>query len=287
MNRIRGKTAIVTGATAGIGDACARALAAMGVRVVLTGRRSDRLETLARELAAAGGPKPGAAGDGPSADGGAGRASGSGDMEPITAAFDVRDRAAVDDFAARLERAGVAPDILVNNAGLARGLDTVHEGKHGDWDEMIDTNLKGLLNMTRAILPGMVARNSGHVVNIGSIAGRVIYPKGAVYCATKYAVRAITEGVNVDLVGTRVRMSSVDPGMVETEFSLVRFRGDDARARTVYEGVDPLTAEDIADAVCYVLNTPPHVNVQQMLIMPTMQRSPYVLDRRAAETTKE
>ncbi|MYG81728.1 MAG: SDR family NAD(P)-dependent oxidoreductase [Gemmatimonadetes bacterium] len=271
MNRIRGRTAIVTGATAGIGEACARALAAMGVRVVLTGRRGDRLEALARELATAGN----------------GSTRGSGGMEPITAAFDVRDRAAVDDFAARLGSGGVAPDILVNNAGLARGLDTVQEGKHDDWDEMIDTNLKGLLNMTRAILPGMVARDSGHVVNIGSIAGRVIYPKGAVYCATKYAVRAITEGANVDLVGTRVRMSSVDPGMVETEFSRVRFRGDDARARTVYEGVDPLTPEDVADAVCYVLNTPPHVNVQQMLVMPTMQRSPYVLDRRPAETAKE
>ena len=257
MNRIRGRTAIVTGATSGIGEACARALAGMGVRVVLTGRRGGRLETLARELSAR------------------------------SAVFDVRDREAVDDFAAWLENEGVAPDILVNNAGLARGLDTVHEGKHDDWDEMIDTNLKGLLNMTRAILPGMVARDSGHVVNLGSIAGRMIYPKGAVYCATKYAVRAITEGANVDLLGTGVRMSSVDPGMVETEFSLVRFHGDDARARTVYEGVDPLTPEDIADAICYVLNTPPHVNVQQMLIMPTMQRSPYVLDRRPAEAEKE
>ena len=257
MNRIRGRTAIVTGATSGIGEACARALAGMGVRVVLTGRRGGRLETLARELSAR------------------------------SAVFDVRDREAVDDFAAWLENEGVAPDILVNNAGLARGLDTVHEGKHDDWDEMIDTNLKGLLNMTRAILPGMVARDSGHVVNLGSIAGRMIYPKGAVYCATKYAVRAVTEGANVDLLGTGVRMSSVDPGMVETEFSLVRFHGDDARARTVYEGVDPLTPEDIADAICYVLNTPPHVNVQQMLIMPTMQRSPYVLDRRPAEAEKE
>ena len=257
MNRIRGRTAIVTGATSGIGEACARSLARMGVRVVLTGRRGGRLETLARELAAR------------------------------SAVFDVRDREAVDDFAAWLESEGVAPDILVNNAGLARGLDTVHEGKHDDWDEMIDTNLKGLLNMTRAILPGMVARDSGHVVNLGSIAGRMIYPKGAVYCATKYAVRAVTEGANVDLLGTGVRMSSVDPGMVETEFSLVRFHGDDARARTVYEGVDPLTPEDIADAICYVLNTPPHVNVQQMLIMPTMQRSPYVLDRRPAEAEKE
>ncbi len=263
MNRIRGKTAIVTGATAGIGEACARALAAMGVRLVLTGRRSERLQTLAREIGRAGEP------------------------EPVTATFDVRDRSAVRNFVARLEREGVAPDILVNNAGLARGLNTVQEGSHEDWDEMIDTNLKGLLNMMRAILPGMVERDSGHVVNLGSIAGYVVYPQGAVYCATKFGVRAISQGANIDLLGTRVRMSSIDPGMVETEFSLVRFRGDEERARTVYEGVDPLKAEDIADAVCYVLNTPPHVNVQQMLIMPTVQRSPYAMDRRPAGAEKE
>ena len=263
MNRIRGRTAIVTGATAGIGEACARALAAMGVRMVLAARRSDRLEALAREIAANGAPKP------------------------LTATLDVRNRADVDAFVARLERDGPPPDILVNNAGLARGLDTVQEGSHDDWDEMIDTNLKGLLNMMRAVLPGMVARDSGHVVNLGSIAGRIVYPKGAVYCATKYGVRAITQGANIDLLGTRVRMSSVDPGLVETEFSLVRFRGDEDRARTVYEGVDSLTPEDIADAVCYVLNTPPHVNVQEMLVMPTAQRSPYAMDRRPPAAGKE
>jgi serine 3-dehydrogenase len=263
MNRIRGNTAIVTGATAGIGEACARALAGMGVRVVLTGRRSDRLKALAGEIA---------------------RTSGT---EPVTAVFDVRDRSAVRDFVARLEREGVVPDILVNNAGLARGLHTVQEGSYEDWDEMIDTNIKGLLNMMRTILPGMIERDSGHVVNLGSIAGYVVYPQGAVYCATKYGVRAINQGANIDLLGTRVRMSSIDPGMVETEFSLVRFRGDEDRARTVYEGVNPLKAEDIADAVCYVLNTPPHVNVQQLLIMPTVQRSPYAMDRRAVGAEKE
>lgn len=263
MNRIEGRTAIVTGATAGIGEACARALAKMGARMVLAARRSDRLEALARGIAADGAP------------------------EPLTATLDVRDRAGVDDFVARLERDGPIPDILVNNAGLARGLDTVQEGSPSDWDEMIDTNLKGLLNMMRAVLPGMVARDSGHVVNLGSIAGRIVYPKGAVYCATKYGVRAITQGANIDLLGTRVRMSSVDPGLVETEFSLVRFRGDEGRARTVYEGVDSLRAEDIADAVCYVLNTPPHVNVQEMLVMPTAQRSPYAMDRRPPAGGKE
>lgn len=276
----------MTGATAGIGEACARALAGMGARVVVTGRRAGRLEALARELAGTGdgGPaNPGAEAAG-AGDRTAGGASGT---RHLTATFDVRDRGEVEDFVARLEREGVIPDILINNAGLSRGLDTVHEGKHEDWDEMIDTNVKGLLNVTRAILPGMVARDSGHVVNLGSIAGHVVYPMGNVYCATKYAVRAISEGANIDLVGTRVRMSSVDPGMVETEFSLVRFRGDGERAGTVYEGVDALQAEDIADAVCYVLNTPPHVNIQQMIVMPTMQRSPYVLERRPAGAGKE
>ena len=269
MNRIRGRTAIVTGATAGIGEACARALAAMGVRVVLTGRRGERLEALAGEIARTS------------------ESAHSSVPEPVTAAFDVRDRSAVDDFVARLESDGPVPDILVNNAGLARGLDTVQEGSHEDWDDMIDTNIKGLLNMMRAVLPGMIARDSGHVVNLGSIAGHIVYPKGAVYCATKYGVRAITQGANIDLLGTRVRMSSVDPGLVETEFSLVRFRGDGDRARTVYEGVDSLQAEDIADAVCYVLNTPPHVNVQQMLVMPTVQRSPYAMDRQPVASGKE
>ena len=247
---------MVTGATAGIGEACARSLASMGVRVILTARRRDRLDALAADIAARKGATP-----------------------PLVHALDVRDRAAIEEFTARLAGEGLAVDILVNNAGLARGLDTVQEGVHDDWDEMIDTNIKGLLNMTRAILPGMIERDSGHVVNLGSIAGHWVYPKGNVYCATKYAVRALTEGANVDLVGTNVRMSSVDPGLAETEFSVVRFRGDEARAAGVYEGTKPLVAEDIADAVCYVLNTPPHVNVLHLVMMPTVQRSPYVLAR--------
>ncbi len=256
MNRIRGRTAVVTGATAGIGEACARALAGRGVRVVLTARRRERLDALAAEIA-----ETGAA------------------PEPLVRVFDVRDRPAVDDFAKWLKEEGIEVDLLVNNAGLARGLDTVQEGRHEDWDEMIDTNIKGVLNLTRALLPGMVARDRGHVVNIGSIAGHLVYPKGNVYCATKYAVRALTEAANLDLVGTRVRMSSVDPGLVETEFSLVRFRGDDHRASTVYQGVESLLAEDVADAVCYVVNTPPRVNVLHMVVMPTVQRSPYVIER--------
>lgn len=255
MNRIRGRAAVVTGATAGIGAACARSLAALGARVVLTARRRDRLAALAEDIANECG------------------------VSPFVHALDVRDREAIDEFMAWLEGRELNVDILVNNAGLARGLDTVQDGRHDDWDEMIDTNVKGLLNMTRAILPGMINRDSGHVVNLGSIAGHWVYPKGGVYCATKYAVKALTQGANVDLVGTKVRMSSVDPGLAETEFSLVRFRGDEPRARAVYEGTEPLLAEDIADAVCYVLNTPPHVNVLHLVMMPTVQRSPYVMAR--------
>ena len=205
--------------------------------------------------------------------------AGSSGTEVRTYVLDVRDRAGVIAFADWLEREGVTVDILINNAGLSRGLDTVQEGKDDDWDDMIDTNIKGLLNMTRALLPGMIARDSGHVVNLGSIAGHMVYPRGNVYCATKYAVRALTDAINVDLIGTRVRMSSVDPGMVETEFSLVRFRGDAEQAATVYEGVDSLMPEDIADAILFVLNTRPRVNVLNMLVMPTVQRSPYVMDR--------
>ena len=255
MNRIRGKTAVITGATAGIGEACARTLAEAGAGLVLAARRRERLASLAAEVTGATG------------------------CEVLWRVLDVRDREGVAAFARWLEDEGVAVDILINNAGLSRGLDPLQEGKHEDWDDMIDTNITGLLNVTRALLPGMIARDSGHVVNIGSIAGHMVYPNGNVYCATKYAVRAITDAVNLDLAGTRVRMSSVDPGLVETEFSLVRFRGDEERARSVYQGVDSLMPEDIADAVYYVLNARPRVNVLNMLVMPTVQRSPYVMAR--------
>ena len=246
---------MITGATAGIGEACARTLADAGVHLSLVARRGDRLRALAAELGSAG-------------------------VKVLTHTLDVRDRDRVRNLADRHEEAGVTIDILINNAGLARGLDDLHDGSHEDWDDMIDTNIKGLLNVTRAVLPGMIARDSGHVVNIGSIAGHMVYPKGNVYCATKYAVRALTDATNLDLVGTKVRMSSVDPGLVETEFSLVRFRGDAGRAETVYEGMDSLMPEDIADAVYYVLNARQRVNVLNMLIMPTVQRSPFVVARK-------
>jgi serine 3-dehydrogenase len=195
------------------------------------------------------------------------------------AGVDVRDRPAVLEAVDALVEAGDVPDVLVNNAGLASGLSPVQDGSFDDWDRMIDTNVKGLLNVTRAVLPHMIRLGRGHVVNIGSTAGRWVYPNGNVYNATKFAVRALTEAINIDVVGTPIRVSSIDPGMVETEFSIVRFAGDEDRARKVYEGFQPLRAEDIADAVHYVTSAPPHVNVLEMLVLPTAQRNVYVLHR--------
>lgn len=248
MNRIEGRTALITGATAGIGRACARAFASQGVNLVLVGRRIERLEALAAEL------------------------GGDSGIEVRVRALDVRDREGVIAFAAELTAREVEVDILVNNAGKARGLDPLHEGDLDDWEEMLDTNVKGLLYFSRAFLPGMVERNRGHVINIGSTAGRWTYPRGNVYCGTKYAVVGITEGMNLDLVGTRVRVSSVDPGLVETEFSEVRFHGDTDRAAGVYRGYTPLRPEDVADAVLYVANAPEHVDVFNLTILPTDQR---------------
>lgn len=254
MNRIQGKTVLVTGATSGIGRACAQAFAEKGARLVLAARREARLEEVAEALRAHG-------------------------TVVVTRVLDVRDREDVLLFAEELDGQGLVPDVLVNNAGLASGLSKVHEGDFEDWDRMLDTNVKGLLNVTRAVLPLMVARDAGHVVNIGSIAGRMAYPGGNVYNASKFAVRALNDAMNIDLAGTRIRVSSVDPGAVETEFSEVRFHGDRDQAAKVYEGYQPLTAEDIADAVLYVTNAPEHVNVQSLLIMPTAQRNPYLLHR--------
>jgi serine 3-dehydrogenase len=200
-------------------------------------------------------------------------------IEARADALDVTDRDAVAAYVAGLADAGLVPDILVNNAGKAKGLSTLQEGALDHWDEMIDTNVKGLLYVTRAVLPLMIERDEGHVIHIGSIAGRWVYPKGAVYNATKYAVRALTEAMNIDLLGTKIRVSSVDPGMTETEFSEVRFDGDSDRAATVYAGTQPLTADDVADAVLYVANTPPHVDVLNLVLMPTVQRYPGYVDR--------
>ncbi|HYK83604.1 MAG TPA: SDR family NAD(P)-dependent oxidoreductase [Gemmatimonadales bacterium] len=255
MNRIQGKTILVTGASSGIGEACARRFAAEGATLALWARRGERLERLAADLTQRHG------------------------REVRAAVVDVRDRATVNRVATALIVGGQVPDVLVNNAGLASGLTKIHEGDPEDWDRMIDTNLKGLLNVTRAVLPHMVARGRGHVINIGSTAGHLTYPMGNVYNATKFGVRALTEGMNLDVAGTPIRVSAVDPGFVETEFSEVRFHGDRQRAQAVYQGFKPLTADDVADAIAYIINLPEHVNIPDLIIVPTAQRNVYVVDR--------
>lgn len=255
MSRIRGQLALVTGASSGIGRACARRLAADGAHLALWARRTDRLEALAAELRATG-------------------------VQAQVAGVDVRDRAAVDAAVGALVHDAGAPDILVNSAGLASGMAKLHEGDPADWDRMLDTNVKGLLNVSRAVLPHMVARGTGHVVNLGSTAGHQVYPQGNVYNASKFAVRAINEGMNVDLAGTGVRVSSVDPGYVRTEFASVRFAGDEARAAKVYEGFRPLDPEDVADVIAFVVNLPPHVNILELRLLPAAQRNQYVVDRK-------
>jgi len=249
MGTLAGKKVLVTGASSGIGEACATAFAREGALVIVAARRRQRLDALATRL---------------------GREVG-GAFEAHT--LDVRDRAAVERFAADISHRHGALDILVNNAGLARGLAPLHQGSVEDWEEMIDANLKGLLYVTRAFLPAMVAAGRGHVINIGSIAGHETYPGGNVYCATKHGVTAITRGLAMDLLGTGVRVSSVDPGLVETEFSAVRFRGDEERARAVYTGLQPLTAADVAEAVLFCATRPPHANVRELILVPTAQAS--------------
>lgn len=255
MNRIQGKLVLVTGASSGIGQACARRFAAESADLVLWARREERLERLSRDLAREHG------------------------VTVRHAVLDVRDRPAVEAAVRALLDSTGPPDILVNNAGLAAGLDPVQEGSFEDWDRMIDTNVKGLLNVTRLLLPAMIGAGRGHVINIGSTAGHLVYPRGNVYNATKYAVTALTEAINLDLAGTPLRVSGIDPGFVETEFSVVRFHGDEARAADVYRGFQPLTADDVADAVAYAANLPPHVNVLRLILQPTAQRNAYVVDR--------
>jgi len=256
MNRIKGRLALVTGASSGIGRACARRFASEGANLLLWARRTDRLDALAAELTEAHG------------------------IAVRTAQVDVRRRDAVEAAAAAMIAEGPAPDILLNNAGLAAGMGRAHEGDPDDWDRMIDTNVKGLLYVSRAVVPHMVAHGRGHIVNIGSTAGHWVYPQGNVYNATKFAVRALTEAMSVDLSGTSLRVSSVDPGYVETEFALVRFNGDAGRARKVYEGFQPLTPEDVADVISYVVNLPEHVNILDCIVMSTAQRSQHVVDRK-------
>lgn len=256
MTTLRDRIVFITGASSGIGRAAARAFAREGARILLCARRGDRNEELAGEI----GKEHGV---------------------PVRAfALDVRDQPAVAAAVAGLPPEWAEIDVLVNNAGLSRGLDKLHEGLLSDWEEMIDTNVKGLLYVSRAVIPGMVARGRGHVINIGSIAGHDVYPGGNVYCATKFAVKALSRGLRMDLVTTPVRVSTVDPGMVETEFSLVRFHGDGERAEKVYQNIDPLTPEDVAEAIVFCATRPPHVSVAEMIVMPTAQASPMLAHRK-------
>ena len=239
---------MITGATSGIGRATARVLASDGHHLILTGRRRERLDALRDELTR----------DYPN-----GRF--------LALAFDVRSREAVEDAIASLPPEWQTIGTLINNAGLAVGLEPLHEGNPDDWEHMIDTNIKGLLYVTRAVAPGMAKRRAGHIVNLGSIAGREVYPGGAVYCATKHAVRALSQGMRQDLLPYGIRVSLICPGAVETEFSIVRFKGDNQRAASVYDGYTPLTADDIARTIRFALNAPAHVDLQDILVMPTAQ----------------
>ncbi|MGM9803236.1 MAG: SDR family oxidoreductase [Muribaculaceae bacterium] len=249
------KIALVTGATSGIGQACARRFAQAGYDVIVTGRNQNALSALAKELK----------------DGGA---------EVLPLNFDVMNREATVQAIEGLPEQWRKVDVLVNNAGLARGLEPEYEGSFADWDEMIDTNIKGLLTMTRLVVPGMVERNSGHVINIGSVAGDAAYAGGNVYCATKSAVKAISDGLRIDLAHTAVRVTNVKPGLVQTHFSNVRFHGDDERADNVYRGIEPLTADDIADVVLYAAQAPKHVQIAEVLVLATHQANGTVIHRR-------
>jgi 3-hydroxy acid dehydrogenase / malonic semialdehyde reductase len=260
MVSLEDKIIFITGASSGIGEACAMIFAATGARLILAARRMERLQTLADKLIDKYNMSP---------------------QLIHLIQLDVRDRLAVESAISNLPSEWSSIDILINNAGLSRGLDKLHEGNFQDWEEMIDTNIKGLLYLTRYILPGMVERNSGHVVNIGSIAGHQTYPKGNVYCGTKAAVKAITEGLKQDLLGTPIRVTSVDPGMVETEFSQVRFHGDGDRAKKVYQGLTPLTPDDVADVILFSITRPAHVNINEIILMPVDQASATLNYRRS------
>ncbi|MBE9056876.1 SDR family oxidoreductase [Sphaerospermopsis sp. LEGE 08334] len=256
MIALNTQTILITGASSGIGAACAKLFARENAKLILAARRLEKLEEKAQELNKLYG------------------------AEIHLLQLDVCDRSAVESAINNLPPEWSEIDILINNAGLSRGLDKLYEGDFQDWEEMIDTNIKGLLYLTRYVVPGMVQRNRGHVINIGSIAGHQTYPGGNVYCGTKAAVKAISEGLKLDLLGTPVRVTSVDPGMVETEFSEVRFHGDTERAKKVYQGLQPLTADDIADVVFFCATRPAHVNINEIILMPVDQASATLVNRR-------
>ena len=249
------RIALITGASSGIGEACARKFAEGGYDLILTARRAEKLAELKAELEAEG-------------------------TKVKTLTFDVRDAEAAETAVDSLEPEWRKINVLINNAGLALGLDKEYEGDPDDWNTMIDTNIKGLLTMTRLIVPGMVERNEGHVINIGSVAGDAAYAKGNVYCATKAAVKTITDGLRIDLAETAVRVTNLKPGLVETNFSNVRFHGDNQRADNVYKGITPLTGADIADVAFYAASAPKHVQIAEVLILATHQASGGVIYRK-------
>lgn len=243
---MKGKTVLITGATSGIGEGCARKFAAMGSNLILNGRNIEKLNQLKEELTALG-------------------------VEVLTLPFDVRDRAAMRAAIDSLQGSWQQIDVLINNAGLVIGVDKEFEGNLDEWDIVLDTNIKALLSMTRMIVPGMVARGRGHIINIGSIAGDAAYPGGSVYCATKAAVKALSDGLRIDLVDTPLRVTNIKPGMVETNFTVVRYRGDKQCADDFYKGIRPLTGDDIAEVVYYAASAPEHVQIAEVLVMPTHQ----------------
>ena len=249
------KVVMITGATSGIGMACARKFAENGDRLILTGRNEDRLADIKKELVAQ-------------------------DADVLTLAFDVRDREKASQAVKTLPAEWQEIDVLVNNAGLALGLEPEYEGNLDEWETMIDTNVKGLLTMTRLVVPGMVQRNSGHIINVGSVAGDAAYAGGNVYCATKAAVKALTDGLRIDVAHTAIRVTNLKPGLVETNFSNIRFHGDTERAANVYKGVKPLTGDDIADVAVYASNAPAHVQIAEVLILATHQASGSVIVRK-------
>jgi len=253
---LKNKIAFITGASSGIGKACAESFAKAGCNLIICSRHLDKITKVADEIKTQTG------------------------VEVLAFELDVKDFKKIKNTIDNLPDYWKNIDILVNNAGLAKGLNKFYEDKIENWDEMIDTNIKGLLYATKAVLPYMIVRNAGHIINIGSIAGREPYPKGAVYCATKHAVYAITKSLKMDLVDKNIRVTTIDPGMVETNFSVVRFDGDKARAKEVYKGLQPLTAEDIADIVLFAATRPPHVNITDVVVMPTSQASATIAYRK-------
>ncbi|MBT8280409.1 MAG: SDR family NAD(P)-dependent oxidoreductase [Muriicola sp.] len=248
------KTAFITGATSGIGRATAELFASNGINLVLCGRRQTKLDALQESLKTK--------------------------TKVHTLNFDVRDKEAVETAIQSLPEDFASIDILVNNAGNAHGLDPIQSGDLADWDAMIDINVKGLLYVSKAILPGMIRRKSGHIINIGSTAGKEVYPRGNVYCASKHAVDAINQGMRIDLNEYGIRVGAVNPGLVETEFSEVRFKGDEEKAKKVYQGYQPLKAEDIADIIHFVITRPYHVNIADLVVMPTAQASSTIVKKK-------